>query len=109
MKKIFLAIVLVFLSSLAFAQNPEPAKEIKISLDSKYYNSASGVIIGFFKQAKINNYYIDEKLEKDPSLNFRFREKTIKETLDILSRVYSIDFEITEKKDFYFVKLRSKK
>ena len=63
---------------------------------------ASGVIIGFFKQAKINNYYIDEKLEKDPSLNFRFREKTIKETLDILSRVYSIDFEITEKKDFYF-------
>lgn len=111
MKNIFLLIALFTLSiSTVFGQVPTTnEKEVKITLDSKYYNSASSVIIGFFKQAKITNYFIDESLEKNSTLNFRFKQKTVNETIELLSKVYSVDFQTNEKKDFYFVFLKVKK
>ena len=109
MKKLFLVVCLLIFSIPVYSQTPEKPKEILITLDSKFYNSASSVIVGFFKQAKINNYFLEEKLEKDPVLNFRFSNKTIKETIDLLSKIYSVDFETNDKKDFYFVKVREKR
>ena len=110
MKKIFLILsLLLFPISSINSQTQPPEKEIKISLDSKFYNSASSVIVGFFKQAKIDNFFVDEKLEKQPVMNFKFRDKSIKDTIELLSKIYDIDFVTSEKKDFYFVNLRIKK
>lgn len=110
MKKLFLVLSLMFLPiSSINSQTPPTQKEVKISLDSQFYNSASSVIVGFFKQAKIHNFFVDEKLEKEPVMNFKFRDKSIKETIELLSKIYSVDFVTTEKKDFYFVNIRTKK
>lgn len=110
MKKLFLVSCLILLpGTVVNSQNPQTEKEVKITLDSKFYNSASSVIVGFFKQAKINNFFVDEKLEKEPVMNFRFRDKSVKETIELLSKIYSVEFITTEKKDFYFVNIRAKK
>lgn len=110
MKKIFLVLSLCLIPvSLVNSQTIPQQKEIKISLDSNFYNSASSVIVGFFKQAKINNFLVDEKLEKEPVKNFRFRDKTIKETIELLSKIYNVEFITTDKKDFYFVNIKEKK
>ena len=110
MKKIFFLLLFSLISVCPVnSQVPQSEKELKITLDSKFYNSASSVIVGFFKQAKINNFFVDEKLEKEPVMNFRFRDKSVKETIELLSKIYSVEFITTEKKDFYFVNLRTKK
>lgn len=111
MKKIFL-VILLFISSfgIAYCQTTETnKKEIKITIDSKFYTSASNVIIGFFGQAKIYNFMIDEKLDKSSTLNFKITQKTVSETIELLSKIYSIDFQTNEKKDFYFVTIKEKK
>lgn len=110
MKKLFLTLCLILLPLGPLKSQVPPQKpEVKITLDSKFYNSASSVIVGFFKQAKINNFFVDEKLEKEPVMNFRFRDKSIQETIELLSKIYNVEFITTEKKDFYFVNIKAKK
>lgn len=111
MKKIiFVLLLLLSTYGTSHSQTAETnKKEIKITIDSKFYTSASNVIIGFFGQAKVYNFMVDEKLEKASSLNFKITQKSITETIELLSKIYSIDFQTNEKKDFYFVTLKEKK
>ena len=106
MKKIiFTLFCLIFLPISINAQNtPQQKKEIKINIDSKFYKSAAGVIRGYFIQSKVENYYIDEKLEEKNPLNFQIRELTVSQAEDILKKIYKIKIEKLEK-NFYFVTL----
>ena len=75
----FLSIVAIFLllTNSAFCQDQKPKKEILVSISSNYYKNANGVIEGFFKQANITDFFIDEKIEKIERKNFQFKNKTI--------------------------------
>lgn len=85
-------------------------KEIKISMNSNNYKDskkpfATTVIEGFFLQANIRDKYIDSTLDKMPIKNFSFTDKTIDETIQILSIIFSIKFNVQSigKDKFYFV------
>lgn len=108
--KVFFLLCLLFLSLPSFAQdNTPPKKEVLITITSKYYQNASQVVEGFLKQAKIFNYAIDTKLEKVETKNFKFVNKTIDQTTELLGKLYNITFETNDKKDFYFVSVKEKK
>ena len=109
MKKFILVVLIGFFGLSSFAQTPIPKKEPKITIDSQFYKNASGVVVAFFKQAKINNYYVDEKLDQKPTLNFQVREMSVDQVKDLLSKIYKIKIETNDKKDFYFVLLDEKK
>lgn len=110
MKKIALLLFLSLISSnVSYSQtNPPVKKEIKITLDSTFYKTASGVIVGYFKQAKITNYYIDSKLEEKTPLNFHFRDLTISQAEEVLKKIYKIKIDKIDK-NFYFVSLEENK
>lgn len=110
MKKIALFLFLsTFCLNFSYSQtNPTPKKEIKISIDSTFYKSAAGVLIGYFKQAKIANYYIDSKLQEKMPLNFQFRDLSTNQAEEVLKKIYKIKFEKVDK-DFYFVSLEENK
>lgn len=85
-------------------------KEIKISMNSNNYKDskkpfATTVIEGFFLQANIRDKYIDSTLDKMPIKNFSFTDKTIDETIQILSIIFNIKFNVQSigKDKFYFV------
>lgn len=88
----------------------KPKKEILISIRSKFYKNPVQVIEGFFKQAGIYDFSIedDEKLEKIDVGNFQFKNKTIEQAIKRLSSEYKIVFEIEEvgKDKVYKVKMR---
>jgi hypothetical protein len=67
------------------------------------------VIEGFLKQAQISDFFIDERIEKIERKNFQFKNKTVDQTVNLLSQFYSIEFKFTEKKDFVTVILKEKK
>ena len=115
--------VLGFLSTLAapldnysqpvqpyFQVDEKPKKEILISIRSKFYRNPVEVIEGFFKQAGIYDFSIEdnEKLEKMDVGNFQFKNKTVDQSMKRLSSEYKIVFEIEEvgKDKVYKVKMR---
>lgn len=91
-------------------QEDKPKKEVLISIRSKYYRNPVQVIEGFFKQANIYDFSIEdsEKLEKMDVGNFQFKNKTIDQTIKRLSAEYKIVFEVEEvgKDKVYKVKMR---
>jgi len=91
-------------------QEDKPKKEVLISIRSKYYRNPVQVIEGFFKQANIYDFSIEdsEKLEKMDVGNFQFKNKTIDQTIKRLSAEYKIVFEVEEvgKDKNYKVKMR---
>ncbi len=91
-------------------QEDKPKKEVLISIRSKYYRNPVQVIEGFFKQANIYDFSIEdsEKLEKMDVGNFQFKNKTIEQTIKRLSAEYKIVFEVEEvgKDKNYKVKMR---
>jgi hypothetical protein len=91
-------------------QEDKPKKEVLISIRSKYYRNPVQVIEGFFKQANIYDFSIedDEKLEKMDVGNFQFKNKTIDQAIKRLSAEYKIVFEVEEvgKDKVYKVKMR---
>ncbi len=91
-------------------QEDKPKKEVLISIRSKYYRNPVQVIEGFFKQANIYDFSIEdsEKLEKMDVGNFQFKNKTIEQTIKRLSTEYKIVFEVEEvgKDKNYKVKMR---
>ena len=109
MKKIIVFLLLV-LCLPVYGNDESPVKKpVLITLNSRYYKNASQVVEGFFKQAKIFNYSIDIKLEKEDTRNFRFSEKTIEQSSELLSKLYNITIESNDKKDFYIVTMKEKK
>lgn len=108
MKTILIALVML-LSSSVYAQEPKPKKEILISISSGYYKNATQVIEGFLKQAQISDFYIDERIEKIERKNFQFKNKTIDQSVNLLSQFYNIEFKFAEKKDFVTVIFKDKK
>lgn len=109
MKKIIVFLLLV-LSCPVYSYDDAPVKKpILITLNSRYYQNASQVVEGFFKQAKIFNYSIDTKLEKEDTKNFRFSNKTIEQSSELLGKLYNITIESNDKKDFYIVTIKEKK
>jgi hypothetical protein len=109
MKKIVVFLILV-LCLPVFGYDETPTKKpILITLNSRYYQNASQVVEGFFKQSKIFNYSIDIKLEKEDAKNFRFTNKTIEQSSELLSKLYNITIESNDKKDFYIVTMKEKK
>ena len=88
----------------------KPKKEILISIRSKFYRNPVQVIEGFFKQAGIYDFSIedDEKLEKMDVGNFQFKNKTVDQAIKRLSSEYKIVFEVEEvgKDKVYKVKMR---
>ena len=88
----------------------KPKKEILISIRSKFYKNPVQVIEGFFKQAGIYDFSIeeDEKLEKLDVGNFQFKNKTIDQAIKRLCSEYKIVFEVEEvgKDKVYKVKMR---
>lgn len=108
MKTILLAFIML-LSSSVYAQEPKQKKEVLISMSSAYYNNATQVIEGFLKQAQISDYFIDERIEKIERKNFQFKNKTIDQSVNLLSQFYNIEFKFTEKKDFVTVIFKEKK
>jgi len=88
----------------------KPKKEILISIRSKFYKNPVQVIEGFFKQANIYDFSIedDEKLEKMDVGNFQFKNKTVDQAIKRLSAEYKIVFEVEEvgKDKVYKVKMR---
>ncbi len=109
MKFLSIFALFLFLSSAAFSQDQKPKKEILVSISSGYYRNATSVIEGFFKQANITDFYIDEKIEKMERKNFQFKNKTVDQSVNLLSMFYNIEFKFTEKKDFVTVILKDKK
>jgi len=105
--------VFAHLSQPVFQQNEKPKKEILISTRSKFYKNPVQVIEGFFKQAGIYDFSIEdnEKLEKMDVGNFQFMNKTIDQAIKRLSAEYKIVFEIEEmgKDKVYRVKMRQVK
>jgi hypothetical protein len=93
-----------------FQQDEKPKKEILISIRSKFYRNPVEVIEGFFKQAGIYDFSIEdnEKLEKMDVGNFQFKNKTVDQSMKRLSSEYKIVFEIEEvgKDKVYKVKMR---
>ena len=83
-------------------------KEILISINSTYYKNPSQVIEGLFKQAKIYDFTIDEKVKDLKNKNIQFKNKTLQQALDILSKLYNISFKVEEigKEKFYSVETR---
>lgn len=108
MKTILLAFIML-LSSSVNAQEPKQKKEVLISMSSAYYNNATQVIEGFLKQAQISDYFIDERIEKIERKNFQFKNKTVDQSVNLLSQFYNIEFKFTEKKDFVTVIFKEKK
>lgn len=109
MKFLSIFALYLFLSSAAFSQDQKPKKEILVSISSGYYRNATSVIEGFFKQANITDFYIDEKIEKMERKNFQFKNKTVDQSVSLLSMFYNVEFKFTEKKDFVTVILKDKK
>lgn len=109
MKFLSIFALFLFLSSAAFSQDQKPKKEILVSISSGYYRNATSVIEGFFKQANITDFYIDEKIEKMERKNFQFKNKTVDQSVSLLSMFYNVEFKFTEKKDFVTVILKDKK
>ena len=91
-------------------QEDKPKKEVLISIRSKYYRNPVQVIEGFFKQANIYDFSIenDEKLEKMDVGNFQFKNKTVDQAIKRLCSEYKIVFEVEEvgKDKVYKVKMR---
>jgi hypothetical protein len=83
-------------------------KEILISTNSTYYNNPSQVIEGVFKQARIYDFTIDEKVKELKNRNIQFKNKTVQQAFDILSKLYNISFKVEEigKEKFYSVEAR---
>jgi RNA binding exosome subunit len=106
---VFYTLLCSFLSGNAYAQEPKTKKEILVSISSGYYKNATQVIEGFLKQAQISDFFIDERIEKIERKNFQFKNKTVDQTVNLLSQFYSIEFKFTEKKDFVTVILKEKK
>ena len=77
-------------------QEDKPKKEPMISMRSDFYKSASGVIESVFKQASIVDFSIDEKVKEMKPKNIQFKNKTLKQAIEILSKFYNIKFEIIE-------------
>lgn len=109
MKFLSIFALFLFLSSAAFSQDQKPKKEILVSISSGYYRNATSVIEGFFKQANITDFYIDEKIEKMERKNFQFKNKTVDQSVNLLSMFYNVEFKFSEKKDFVTVILKDKK
>jgi hypothetical protein len=88
----------------------KPKKEILVSISSKFYKNPVQVIEGFFKQAGIYYFSIEdnEKLEKMNVGNFQFKNKTVDQAIKRLSSEYKIVFEVEEvgKDKVYKVKMR---
>lgn len=108
MKTILIALVML-LSTSVYAQEPKPKKEILVSISSGYYKNATQVIEGFLKQAQIADFFIDERIEKIERKNFQFKNKTVDQSVNLLSSFYNIEFKFTEKKDFVTVIFKDKK
>lgn len=91
-----------------FQSDEKPKKEILISIRSNYYQDANSVIEAVFKQANILDFSIDEKVKEIKSKNIQFKNKTLMQTFEILSKFYNIKFEITEigKDKFYAVMVK---
>ena len=89
-------------------EEEKPKKEILISMRSNFYQNASSVIESVFKQANINDFSIDEKVKDIKAKNIQFRNKTLSQSLDILSKFYNVKFEITDvgKDKFYSVTVK---
>jgi len=109
MKFLSIVAIFLFLSSSAFSQDQKPKKEILVSISSNYYRNATSVIEGFFKQANITDFFIDEKIEKMERKNFQFKNKTVDQSVNLLSMFYNVEFKFSEKKDFVTVILKDKK
>ena len=109
MKIITYILIALFLCGSAKAQEPKPKKEILISISSGYYKNATQVVEGFLKQAMISDFFIDERIEKIERKNFQFKNKTIDQSVNLLSQFYNIEFKFTEKKDFVTVIFKEKK
>jgi len=107
--KIILIAMLMLMSTTVFAQEPKPKKEILVSISSGYYKNATQVIEGFLKQAQISDFFIDERIEKIEKKNFQFKNKTVDQSVNLLSQFYNIEFKFTEKKDFVTVIFKEKK
>ena len=93
-----------------FQQDEKPKKEVLVSIRSKFYKNPVQVIEGFFKQAGIYDFSIEdnEKLEKMDVGNFQFKNKTVDQSMKRLSSEYKIVFEVEEvgKDKVYKVKMR---
>lgn len=89
-------------------EEDKPKKEILISMRSNFYQNASSVIESVFKQANINDFSIDEKVKDIKAKNIQFRNKTLSQSLDILSKFYNVKFEIADvgKDKFYSVTVK---
>jgi hypothetical protein len=85
-----------------------PKKEILISTNSTYYKNPAQVVEGVFKQARIYDFTIDEKVKEIKNKNIQFKNKTVQQALDILSKLYNISFKVEEigKEKFYSVETR---
>jgi len=90
------------------SQEEKPKKELLISINSTYYKNPSQVIEGFFKQAKIYDFTIDDKVKELKNKNIQFKNKTVQQSIDILSKLYNITFKVEEigKEKFYSVEVR---
>lgn len=110
MKTLFTLIAIILLASPSFSQaeNP-PVKKNLISINSNYYKNASQVVVGVLKQGKVYNFFIEDKLETLPTLNFQFKDKTFDQALELISKIYKISIETNDKKDFYTIILKEKK
>jgi hypothetical protein len=113
--------VLGFISTLAaplnnYSQPVQPVfqveektkKEILISINSTFYKDPSQVVEGVFKQARIYDFTIDEKVKEIKNKNIQFKNKTVQQALDILSKLYNVSFKVEEigKEKFYSVETR---
>lgn len=90
------------------AGDEKPKKEILVSINSTFYKNPSQVVEGVFKQAGIYDFTIDEKVKDLKNKNIQFKNKTVQQALDILSRLYNITFKVEEigKDKFYTVEAR---
>lgn len=111
MKTLYSALVCFLLLGNVLAQDePKPVKkEVLVSMSSSYYKNATQVIEGFLKQAHISDFFIDERIEKIERKNFQFKNKTIDQSVSLLSQFYNVEFKFTEKKDFVTVIFKDKK
>ena len=90
-----LLVCLLLLGNAVLAQDePKPVKkEILVSMSSVYYKNATQVIEGFLKQARITDFFIDERIEKIERKNFQFKNKTIDQSVSLLSQFYNVEFK----------------
>jgi hypothetical protein len=110
--KLFLPLlfILTLVSSPSFADNAEPPKPILYGMNGANYRTSEGAIRSFFEKILKVDYCLDIESSDKPCKSFNFKERTLKESLNLIEIIFSVKIEESKEnnKVFYIIKEKNK-